>query len=481
MEAGVLSAGLAISLLLFSGQQMRVATAPAVLYTPLPFLLWAAVRFGVRGASTALLLATFAAIWEVMHGYGPFVATSATDSALAIQLFLIVLSIPLLALAAAVHEQERTKANLRENQESLNLALNAAQMGTWNWLIGREVSWSPETKRIFGLSEADCEITPQLFFERLHSDDREKVKQAMTRAIQEDTQYEVEFRIVRPDGQLRWVMAKGHTVAAEAGQSARMLGINMDITQRKAAEIEAEEHRQQLSHLTRVAMLGELSGALAHEINQPLTAILSNTQTAQRLLRQPGADVGGIVEILEDIQHDTTRASDVIKRLRVLLRKGEIELQPLFLNDIVQEVLDFAHADLVKRDIAVATYLGQGMPEVLGDRVQLQQVVLNLVINACEAMSAIATSARRLRIDTTTDTTGMLRISVADCGVGIAQGQLEKVFEPFFTTKDQGLGLGLSISRSIITAHGGRLWGECNGEGGATFHFSLPVHHDVAG
>ena len=221
MEAGVLSAGLAISLFLFSGQQMRVATAPAVLYTPLPFLLWAAVRFGVRGASTALLLATFAAIWEVMHGYGPFVATSATDSALAIQLFLIVLSIPLLALAAVVHEQERTKANLRENQESLNLALNAAQMGTWNWLIGREVSWSAETKRIFGLSEADCEITPQLFFERLHSDDREKVKQAMARAIREDTQYEVEFRIVRPDGQVRWVMAKGHTVSAEAGQSAR--------------------------------------------------------------------------------------------------------------------------------------------------------------------------------------------------------------------------------------------------------------------
>ena len=199
------------------------------------------------------------------------------------------------------------------------------------------------------------------------------------------------------------------------------------------------------------------------------------------MLRQSGADVGDLVEILEDIQYDTTRASDVIKRLRVLLRKGEIELQPLFLNDIVQEVLDFAHADLVKRDIAVATYLGQGMPEVLGDRVQLQQVVLNLVINACEAMSAIATSARRLRIDTTTDTTGMLRISVADCGVGIAQGQLEKVFEPFFTTKDQGLGLGLSISRSIITAHGGRLWGERNGEGGATFHFSLPVHHHTVG
>jgi len=247
----------------------------------------------------------------------------------------------------------------------------------------------------------------------------------------------------------------------------------MDITERKAAEIVAEEHRQQLSHLTRVAMLGELSGALAHEINQPLTAILSNTQTAQRLLRQPGADVGDIVEILEDIQHDTTRASDVMKRMRVLLRKGEIQLQPLFLNDIVQEVLDFAHADLVKRDIAVATYLGQGMPEVLGDRVQLQQVVLNLVINACEAMSAIATSARRLRIDTTTDTTGMLRISVADCGVGIAQGQLEKVFEPFFTTKDHGLGLGLSISRSLIKAHGGRLWAASNSEGGATFHFSL--------
>jgi two-component system, LuxR family, sensor kinase FixL len=473
VEAGVLSAGLAISLLLFSGQQLRVATTPAVLYAPLPFLLWAAVRFGVRGASTALLLATFAAIWEVMHGYGPFVAPSATDSALAIQLFLIVLSIPLLALAAVVHEQERTKANLRENQERLNLALNAAQMGTWDWLIGHEVNWSPETRCIFGLSEADCEITPQLFFERLHSDDREKVKQAMARAIREGTQFEIEFRVVRPDGQVRWVMAKGKTISAEAGQSARMLGINMDITERKAAEIEAEEHRRQLSHLTRVAMLGELSGALAHEINQPLTAILSNTQTAQRLLRRPSADVADMVEILADIEHDTRRASDVIKRLRVLLRKGEIQLQPLFLNDIVQEVLDFAHADLVTRNVAVDTYLEQGMPEVLGDRVQLQQVVLNLVMNACEAMSGTPALARRLRVYTAPDTNGMLRVSIGDCGVGIAQGQLEKVFEPFFTTKDHGLGLGLSISRSLITAHGGRLWAESNSQGGATFHFSL--------
>jgi PAS domain S-box-containing protein len=469
----VLSAGLSISLLLFSGQQMRVATTPAVLYTPLPFLLWAAVRFGVRGVSSALVLTTFAAIWEVMHGYGPFVATSATDSALAIQLFLIVLSIPLLALAAVVHEQEQTKTNLREYQERLNLALNAAQMGTWDWLIGREVSWSPETKSIFGLSEADSEITPELFFERLHSDDREKVKQAMARAIREGIQYEVEFRIVRPDGQVRWVMAKGHTLSAEAGQSPRMLGINIDITERKAAEIATEEHRQQLSHLTRVAMLGELSGALAHEINQPLTAILSNTQTAQRLLRQPRADVADIVEILDDIQHDTRRASDVIMRLRVLLRKGEIQLQPLSLNNIVQEVLDFARADLVTRNVAVDTYLEPGMPEVLGDRVQLQQVVLNLVMNACEAMNGTPASARRLRVYTAPDTSGMLRISVADCGVGMAQGQLEKVFEPFFTTKDHGLGLGLSISRSLITAHGGRLWAESNSQGGATFHFSL--------
>ncbi len=276
-------------------------------------------------------------------------------------------------------------------------------------------------------------------------------------------------------------MGKGKTVRTKAGPKARMLGINMDITERKAADIQAAQHREQLRHLTRVAVLGELSGALAHELNQPLTAILSNAQAAQQLLREGSMDVGEVLDILKDIEHDDMRAAEVIKRLRAMLKNGEIRREPVHLNEIVQDVLEFLHSKLLTENVAVATHIHEDTPHVRGDRVQLQQVLLNLVMNACEAMTATPRSGRRLSIYSACDTAGMLRISVADCGVGIKQGEFEALFEPFFTTKDQGLGLGLSISRSLITAHGGRLWGERNGEGGATFHFSLPVHHHAAG
>ena len=254
----------------------------------------------------------------------------------------------------------------------------------------------------------------------------------------------------------------------------KILSIVRDITDRKRAELEADSHRRELAHLGRVATLGELSGTLAHELSQPLTAVLSNAQAARRLLDGDPPDVGQIREALDDIIRNDKRAGAVIERLRSLLRKGEAARQPVDLNEVTREILDLAYGELLLRRVAVTRRLNDRIPVVQGDRVQLQQVVLNLVMNACDAMDDTPAATRRLEIATSPDD-GFVRLSITDRGRGIPEGQFERVFEPFVTFRDQGLGLGLAISRSIVTAHGGSIRAENNVEGGATFHCLLPV------
>jgi C4-dicarboxylate-specific signal transduction histidine kinase len=241
--------------------------------------------------------------------------------------------------------------------------------------------------------------------------------------------------------------------------------------------MEIEQRRKEVTHLTRVAILGELSGALAHELNQPLTAILSNAQAAQRLLARAPIDLAELGEILKDIVTDDIRAGEVIARLRALLRKEEANLQPLDLNEVTTEVLALARSELIERHVAVSTRLAPGLPRARGDRVQLQQVMLNLLLNACEAMSANEPAKRILTASTVRDGEGLLLVAIADRGSGIPPDAADRLFEPFFTTKPHGLGLGLSICRSIIAAHGGRLWADNNPDGGATFTFALPTQN----
>jgi len=247
-----------------------------------------------------------------------------------------------------------------------------------------------------------------------------------------------------------------------------------DVTARMRAEAEAQEQRHQVAHLGRVAMLGELSGALAHELNQPLTAILANARAAQHLLGNGALDVAELGEILEDIVHDDRRAGDVIDRLRALLRKGDVRPpRYLDLNEVVTEVLELVHSDLIQRGVAVEAELGSALPEVFGDRVQLQQVLLNLILNACDAMGGKSRDERRMTIVTGTTNGKSVELTLTDRGTGIPLEKMAQVFEPFVTTKPHGLGLGLAICRSIVTAHRGELWADNNNEGGATFHLVL--------
>jgi signal transduction histidine kinase len=255
-----------------------------------------------------------------------------------------------------------------------------------------------------------------------------------------------------------------------------LLMLAVALEQSARVERDALEQRRQVAHLSRVAMLGELSGGIAHELNQPLTAILANAQAAQHLVARESAKPGELAEILQDIVAADRRAGDVIRRLHALFKRGETQFERLDINDVAREVLAIVRGEMVMRSIEVATQLGDDLPAVRGDRVELQQVLLNLVMNACEAMSAATPAdARRLMVRTRADAGGVT-VSVTDSGPGFVADEYEQLFEPFYTTKPQGLGLGLSISRAIIRAHRGRLWGTAFPGEGATFNILLPAY-----
>ena len=249
----------------------------------------------------------------------------------------------------------------------------------------------------------------------------------------------------------------------------------IDISERKLAELEAARHRNEMAHLSRVTTVGELSGSLAHELNRPLGAILSNAQAAQRMLANGGIDVAEFREILNDIVSENKHAAEVIRRLRLWLQKGEVQQHSLRINKVVRDVLTLIRTDFISQNVSVDTELARNLPTVTGDPVQLQQVLVNLVVNACDAMADCDTPERRLRIRTGLENGGdAVIVSVTDRGSGIQVKEVEQIFEPFFTTKAKGMGLGLSVCRTIIAAHRGRLWATNNAERGATFHFTLP-------
>jgi two-component system sensor kinase FixL len=451
------------------------SVSPALVYLPLPLLLWAAVRFGPGGTSGSVLVFALLAIWGASQGHGPFIASAPAENALTIQLFLISISIPLMALAAVLEERGRAVDTVRQSEEHLNLALNAAQLGTWDWdLRTNSAKWSSETKTMFGVPDETEPITLDAFAQILHPADRSGVLGAISHAVERATPLEVEYRIVQPDGSLRWVMSKGKILWDESGASARMIGVNVDMTDRKRAEIEAQEHRREVAHLGRVALVGELSGALAHELNQPLAAILANARAGQRYLAHDPPNLEQVHEILDAIVHDDRRAGDVINRLRALLKKDEASIERLKVNVLAREVIEIAHGDLIAREISISTNLAVELPPITGDRVQLQQVLLNLVLNASDAMEATPPGLRRLTLTTARAGHDAIRISVSDTGVGIPPDNIESIFDPFVTSKFKGLGLGLAICRSIVSAHEGHLQAENNVDSGATFHVTLP-------
>ena len=251
---------------------------------------------------------------------------------------------------------------------------------------------------------------------------------------------------------------------------------HVDVTRRRQAEDEARRQREELAHALRVATLGELAASLTHEVNQPLAAVLTNANAARRLLDGTQAERSEVPEVLADIAADAKRASQIIRRLRALFRKESPDHKALDVNGLVQDVVSLLRHDVERRSIAVRLALARDLPPALGDAVQLQQVVLNLLVNACDAIDAAGDGPRQITIETGRGGPALLALAVQDTGIGVKGTELHRIFEPFVTSKPDGLGIGLAISRSIVEVHGGRIWATANADCGLTVHVELPAH-----
>ncbi|MES2260428.1 MAG: ATP-binding protein [Pseudomonadota bacterium] len=366
-------------------------------------------------------------------------------------------------------------ADTRESEQRLALAAQAAHLGIWIRDLQRHEIWvSDPWRALFGFS-ATQPIALDDLLQRVHPDDRAAVRQTLDDARHGTPRYEMEYRIELPDGTLRWIGSHGSVEADAQGRPALVRGVSLDITQRKQAELGMQQKQKEVMHLSRVAVLGELSGALAHELNQPLTAILSNAQAAQRFLGQQNVDLDEVREILQDIVDEDKRAGEIIRRLRRLFDKNETPRQRVEINALVLGVLQLLRNDLINHGVTLATELTAISCTVSADSVQLQQVLINLLMNACDAMAAQQRTDGAIIVRTALLPDARVGISIVDCGGGIAPAALERVFDPFYTTKESGMGLGLSICRNIIGAHEGQLWAENNAQRGATFYICLPL------
>jgi PAS domain S-box-containing protein len=363
---------------------------------------------------------------------------------------------------------------LRESERRFRLLSDAAPVLVW--MSGPDKGctyfnkpWLDFTGRPLGRELGDG------WSEGVHPDDRERCLGTYTRAFDARQAFRMEYRLRRSDGEYRWVLDTGVPRFEADGTFEGYVGSAIDVTDQKRAEEKEAHLREQLVRAGRVTLLGELAASIAHEVNQPLCAIVSNAETAQRLLAGGGPEVGEVREALEDITQDGRRASAVIARIRASLRQGPVERAPVDLNETLREVAALTRRRLAGRGLAVKLDLAEGLPPVLGDRVQLQQVVVNLLTNGADAAEAAAGGPRELVLRSAADGAGGVAVAVEDAGAGIEPGSRERVFDPFFTTKPGGMGMGLAICKSIVEGHGGRIAAAANPGGGTTVRFTLPV------
>jgi PAS domain S-box-containing protein len=363
--------------------------------------------------------------------------------------------------------------NFGENEKRMKLATQAANMGIWIRDLKRNEIWASDGWRVLLGFDPTEKLTLENFFQRVHPEDREPLRHALEHEMASDGHYERDYRVVLPDGRLRWIASRGQAEFDSEGRPAIVRGVSLDITARKQAESEMMLLRQEIAHVSRVTTMGQLASALAHEINQPLGAILRNAEAAELFLQHKSPDLEEIRAILADIRKDDRRASAVIDRMRTLLRRRELETQALDVAELIGDVAAVTRPDATAHRVRLEVEIPAGLPRVRGDRVHLQQVLLNLIVNGMDAVNGTATDERCVTVRARPDGEQVVEIAVSDSGSGVPDGQLAHVFDPFFTTKPSGMGMGLAISRTIVEAHGGRLWAENNAGRGATFCFTL--------
>ncbi|MFL6514455.1 MAG: PAS domain S-box protein [Chthoniobacterales bacterium] len=720
LEVSLLFLGLTV--VCYAGLYRESPPADPVLFcAPIPFLLWAALRLGARGTSTAILMVTFLAIWSAARGHGPFTAGSPEHNALSIQMFLIAVAVPFLFLAGVIEERATAETHLEESEQRFRIVADAAPLLLWMsapdksctflnkaWLAftGRtldqelgdgwkegvhpddidecferyatafdarepfdsqyrlnrhdgEYRWitangmprydshgnflgyvggcldvtellqkeealhaiedrvalaaeaahlgvwelDPTNNNMWvsdklrALFQLDAErLSYEAFQERVHPEDRLDRDSAVKNAIATNGVFEAEYRIVLPDGTVRWIGGRGRCLSNGDGKNTRLVGVSMDVTERrqaeellglateaspsgillvnaedqivlvnahieeafgyereeligkpvglllperfaarraahsadflseervrpmgpgsesfgrrkdgtefpieislnpirtrqgmltlvavtdisarKAAEEEARVRRDQIDLLTRVSLLGEMTASIAHELNQPLSAIVSNASAGMRFMDNRNADLSTIREILVDVAADGRRAYEVIRNVRNTVKKGGTIRQPISLNEVISNVAHMVQPDATAQSCVVRTSLADDLPAILGDPLQIQQVLINLIANAFDAMRETSAAHRHVDVVTKPNGDGTVRVEVRDHGLGISEDSQTRLFEQFFTTKEDGLGMGLAIVRSIIEAHGGRIAAENNEPAGACFYFTLPA------
>ena len=370
----------------------------------------------------------------------------------------------------------RSNESLRRNQSYLAEAQRLSHTGTFGWIVsGGDVIWSEETFRIF---EYDRAIKPtiEIVLQRTHPHDRALVRQMIDGVSQERNPFDFEHRLLMPNGSVKYVRVVGHPAMKDKSGNVEFMGAITDMTERKQSEEALEKAQAELDHVTRVAMVGELTASIAHEVNQPLAAIVNNANACLSWLTANNMEE--VQASAEMICADGHRAGEIIRRIRALVKKTPTQKDWLDINQTIREVVALAHSELQRNSIALETRLSDAVqPLVFADRIQLQQVILNLIMNAVEAMSETSDGRRQLLILTDTDESESIVVAVQDCGPGVKPEDLHRLFTPFYTTKPQGMGMGLAICRSIIEAHGGKLRVTANEARGATFQFTLPTGH----
>jgi|ERR1700675_4231718 signal transduction histidine kinase len=397
----------------------------------------------------------------------------ATDYILKTRLSRLVPSV-LRALREATQRGERKRAEeaLRQSEAYLAEAQRLSKTGSFGWRPSTgELLWSEETFRIFQYDRS-TKPTLEVILQRIHSEDTALVKQTIERASQDGKNFEHEYRLVMPDNSVKYVHVVAHALSDKSGRI-EFVGAVMDVTERKCAEEALRQAQADLAYMSRVTTMGELTASLAHEIRQPISAAVTNAKTCLRWLGRDEPNVAEACEAASRIVKDVTRAADIIGRISALFKKGELQRELVDVNELIREMIVLLRSEANRYSISIRTELAEGLPKVMADRVQLQQVFMNLMLNGIDAMKE-TTGRGELTIKSETGDAQML-ISVSDTGVGLPPEQADQIFRAFFTTKDNGTGMGLPISRSIIESYGGRLWAAGASGRGATFQFTLPA------